>query len=49
MKIYDFDVEDEIQKNEIALQNVELIKNSFADHTAEYRKFLEKLMLNFQH
>ena len=34
MKIYDFDVEDEIQKNEIALQNVELIKNIFADHTA---------------
>ena len=47
MKIYDFDVEDEIQKNEIALQNVELIKNSFADHTVE--NFLEKLMLNFQH
>ena len=45
MKIYDFDVEDEIQKNEIALQNVELIKNSFADHTAEYRKFSREVNL----
>ena len=47
MKIYDFDVEDEIQKNEIALQNVELIKNSFADHTAEYRKFSREVNVEF--
>lgn len=47
MKIYDFDVEDEIQKNENVLQNVELIKNSFADHTAEYRKFSRKINIEF--
>lgn len=47
MKIYDFDVEDEIQKNEIALQNVELIKNSFADHTGEYRKFSREINIEF--
>ena len=36
MNIYDFDIEDEILKVEMNLQNVEILKNSFADHTAEY-------------
>lgn len=47
MRIYDFDVEDEIHKNEIALRNVELVKNSFADHTAEYRNFSREIDLEF--
>ena len=47
MRIYDFDVEDEIYKNEIALRNVELVKNSFADHTAEYRNFSREIDLEF--
>lgn len=47
MKIYDFDVEDEIQKIEDNLQNVERIKNSFADNTSEYRKFTRDINLDF--
>ena len=43
MKIYDFDVEDEIQKNEIALQNVELIKNSFAANTIHLNPYIAYL------
>ena len=47
MKIYDFDVEDEIQKIEDNLRNVELIKNSFADNTLEYRKLSLNIDLDF--
>lgn len=47
MKIYDFDVEDEIQKVEMNLQNVEILKNSFADHTPKYRRFSRGINLDF--
>lgn len=47
MKIYDFDVDDEIQKIEDNLRNVELIKYSFADNTSEYRKFSRDINLDF--
>lgn len=48
MKIYDFDVEDEILKVEMNLRNVEFLKNSFADHTAEYRKLSQDINLDFR-
>lgn len=48
MNIYDFDIEDEILKVEMNLQNVEILKNSFADHTAEYRKFSRDINLDFR-
>ncbi len=48
MKIYDFEVEDEIQKVEIYLKNVEIIKNSFADNTSRYRNLSLDIGLEFQ-
>ena len=48
MKIYDFDVEDEIIKVDMNLKNVETLKNSFADHTMEYRKFSEDIDLEIK-
>lgn len=48
MKIYDFDVEDEILKVETNLQNVEILKNSFADYTAEYRKLSQDVYIEFR-
>lgn len=48
MKIYDFDVEDEILKVDMNLKNVETLKNSFADHTIEYRKFSEDIDLEIK-
>lgn len=47
MKIYDFDVEDEIQKVEKNLQNVEILKNSFADYAPKYRRFSREVNLDF--
>lgn len=48
MRIYDFDIEDEIAKIELNLRNVELLKNSFADHTSEYRKLSQDINLDFR-
>lgn len=48
MKIYDFDIEDEISKVETNLQNVEVLKNSFADHIVQYRKFSENIDLDLK-
>lgn len=48
MRIYDFDIDDEIIKIEMYLNNVELLKNSFADHTSEYRKFSRDINLDFR-
>lgn len=48
MKIYDFDVEDEILKVDMNLKNVETLKNSFADHTVEYRKLSQDTNLDFR-
>ena len=47
MKIYDFEVEDEIEKVEIYLKNVEVIKNSFADNTSRYRRLSLDIDLDF--
>lgn len=48
MKIYDFDIEDEMQKIEMTLQNVEAIRNSLADHTAKFRRFSQRINLDFR-
>lgn len=48
MNIYDFDIEDEILKVETNLQNVEILKNSFADYTSEYRKMSQNINLDFR-
>lgn len=47
MKIYDFDVEEEISKVETNLRNVEILKNSIADHTIEYRKLSQEINVDF--
>ncbi len=48
MRIYDFDIEDEIIKIEMNLNNVELLKNSIADHASEYRKFSRDINIDFR-
>ena len=48
MKIYDFDLGDEIYKIENTLQNVEALKNSLADNASEYRRFSQTINLDFR-
>lgn len=48
MRIYDFDVDDEIIKIEMNLRNVKILKNSFADNTSEYRKLSKNINLDFR-
>lgn len=48
MKIYDFDVDDELLKVENNLQNVEIVKNSFADYRAEYRKLAQDISIDLR-
>ena len=48
MRIYDFDIEDEIIKIEMNLNNVDLLKNSIADYASEYRKFSRDINIDFR-